>query len=179
MLVTKILCPTDLSIHSSVGIAYGISLARENQAELVVLYVTSFPIHLFACPEEFDAVLRTERVRRFTVERWMHEIGGKVGNFVRARFGSELQGLSWRPKVGVGKVAREIVSAAFQEEADMIVMAKRHLKFVPRILSRSISEAVRQKAPCPVFSVCPPKILRPWQGTRLPSSRRVLQGSEA
>lgn len=178
-MIRKILCPTDFSGNSKVGIAYAISLARENRAELVLFHVTSFPYRLLTSPCEVDALVGRNCVPRFTVDQLFREAALKVSHYIHARFGNETCGLKWKPKIGLGKIAKEIVSAACQEEADLIVMAKRKRGRVGRILSRSISEAVSRRAPCPVLSVCPPKILRPWQGTRLPSSRRVLQGSEA
>ena len=35
-MIQKILCPTDLTLNSLAGIVYGLTLARENRAQLIV-----------------------------------------------------------------------------------------------------------------------------------------------
>lgn len=42
-MIRKILCPTDFSSHSRVGVASAISLAQAGQTELVLFHATSFP----------------------------------------------------------------------------------------------------------------------------------------
>ncbi len=179
MIIEKIRCPTDLSGNSKVGIAYAISLARENRAELVLFHVTSFPYRLLTSPCEVDALLGRNCVPGFTVDQLFREATLKVSHYIHARFGNETCGLKWKPKIGLGKIANEIVTAACQEEADLIVMAKRKQGRVGRLLSHSISEAVSGRAPCPVLSVCPPQIVRPWRGWQMPLVGGVLRGSEA
>ena len=179
MVIQKIFCPTDLSGNSKVGIAYAISVARENRAELVLFHVTSFPYRLLTSPCEVDALLGRNAVPRFTVDQLFREAALKVSHYIHARFGNETCGLKWKPKIGLGKIANEIVTAACQEEADLIVMAKRKRGRVGRLLSRSISEAVSRRAPCPVLSVCPPQIVRHWRGRQVSLVGGILQDSEA
>jgi nucleotide-binding universal stress UspA family protein len=179
MKMQKILCPTDLANHSKAGVAYAISLARENQAEIVIFYVTSIPVYELAYSCEPNPFLGGSSVPRFTVDQLLRDAASKVSHFVHGNFGNEINGLKWRPKIGLGKIANEIVTAACQEEADLIVMAKRKRGLVGRLLSRSISEAVSREAPCPVLSVCPPQIVRPWRGRQIPLVGKVLRGSEA
>ena len=179
MLIRKILCPTDLSVTSRAGVAYAISLARENRAELILFHVTSFPSHLRAYPCELDPLLVRDYILRFTADQLFREAALKVSHYIHANFDNEINGLKWRPKIGLGKIANEIVTAACQEEAHLIVMAKRKRGRVGRILFRSISEAVSRRAPCPVLSVCPPQIVRPWRGRQVPLVGGVLQDSEA
>ena len=178
-MIRKILCPTDLSANSKAGVAYALSLARENRAELVVFYATSIPVYELAYSFEPNPFLGGNSVPRFTVDQLLREAASKVNHFFHAHFGHEISGLSWRPKIGLGNVTKEIVSAAIQEEVDLIVVAKRKRGLVGRLLSRSISEAVSREAPCPVLSVCPPQIVRPWRGRQIPLVGKVLRGSEA
>jgi nucleotide-binding universal stress UspA family protein len=178
-MIRKILCPTDLSANSKAGVAYAISLARENQAELVVFYATIIPVYELAYSCEPNPFLRGNCVPRFTVDQLLRDATSKVSHFFHANFGDEIARIQWKPKAGLGKVAREIVTAACQEEADLIVMAKKKKRPLSRLLSRSISEAVSREAPCPVLSVCPPQIVRPWRGRQMPLVGGVLRGSEA
>jgi nucleotide-binding universal stress UspA family protein len=102
-----------------------------------------------------------------------------VRHFIHANFGDDVTRVQCKLKIGLGKVAKEIVTAACQEEADLIVMAKKKKRPLSRLLSRSISEAVGRQAPCPVLSVSPPQIQRLWRGWRAPLIGGVVQGSEA
>ena len=43
-MIQKILCPTDLTVNSMESIVYGLSLAKENRAQLIVFHSTSFPL---------------------------------------------------------------------------------------------------------------------------------------
>ena len=42
-MIQKILCPSDLTLNSLAGVAYGLTLAKENRAQLIVFHATSFP----------------------------------------------------------------------------------------------------------------------------------------
>jgi len=179
MTIRKILCPSDLSYNSKAGVAYAISLARENRAELVVFYATSIPVYELAHSWEPNPFIGENYVPKFTVDQLLRDAASKVSHFVHGNFGDEINGLKWRPEIGLGNVSKEIVSAAVQEEVDLIVMAKRKRGLVGRLLSRSISEAVSRESPCPVLSVCPPQIVRPWRGWQVPLVGGVLRGSEA
>ena len=178
-MIRKILCPTDLSANSKVGIAYAISAAREREAELVIFHATSFPVEPLVHDYEVNLFLERNLIPKFTVDQVLRQATSKLGYFVQGNFGNKVSGLKWKLAVGLGKVAKEIVTAACQEEADLIVMARRKRGMLGRLLSRSISEAVSREAPCPVLSICPPQIVRSWRGRRVPLIGGVMQGSEA
>ena len=175
LMIGKILCPTDFSENSKRGVAYAISLAREHQAELILFYVTSFPIHRFAYPCELDPFVVQSHVSRFTVDDLFREESCRVGHFIDVHFGQEIRGLKWKTKIGLGKIADEIVCAAIEEEVDLVVMARRKRSSLARLLFRSTSEAVSHEAPCPVLSMCSSQILGPTRGRQLPLARGVLQ----
>jgi len=169
--IGKILVPIDLSENSETGVACAISLARENSAEMIFLYVTSFPFYLLSLSCEGDLLLDRDDLEKFNVQQMLKEARYRVSGFLKKHFDDSLAGLRHSTEVSVGKVAEEIVFEAVRKEADLIVMAKRYRRFPGRIFSRSVSEAVSLQAPCPIFSVCPPKLVRPvWEGWRVPLS---------
>jgi len=178
-MIRKILCPSDLSNNSKAGISYAISLARENHAELVVFHAASIPFYELTCSCEVEAILYANGIPRFTVDQLFREAESKVRHFLNSHFSREIGEIRWRPKAALGEVAKEIVTAACQEEADLIVMAKKKKRPLSRLLSRSVSEAVSRHAYCPVVSVSPPQIQRLWRGWRVPLIGGVMQGSEA
>jgi nucleotide-binding universal stress UspA family protein len=176
MLIKKILCPIDLSEHAKTGMAYAVSLAREHKAELVFFHVARFPSWELDYPCEPELVFQQRMVPRFKVDDLFQTAAGRVRNLVQASFGAEVCGLSWKATVNLGNIAREIVAEAVGQKADLIVMAKRKRGIVVRLFVRSISEAVSERAPCPVLSLCPPRVLRSSSGSGLLA---VLRGSEA
>jgi nucleotide-binding universal stress UspA family protein len=157
MLIKKILCPTDRSENAKTGMAYALSLGREHRAELVFLNVIQFPWRKMApCPG--DAVAVEEWRSQLAVEHLLKVAASELEIFVQTHFRANIPGVSWTIRTTIGKVSREIVLAAVEEETDCIVMAKRQRGILFRTFARSISDVVTANAPCPVLSLCPPQI---------------------
>lgn len=116
---------------------------------------------------------------RWTVDSSINEAALDLNRFLERHL-EEIRRLpKVRKRVVLGKVVEKIVEVGLREEADLIVMAKRRRDMLSRILSRSISEAVSRKAPCPVLSLCPPQVQFPWRGRRVPFIDEALAGSGA
>jgi nucleotide-binding universal stress UspA family protein len=158
MLIKKILCPIDRSDDAIVGTAYAISLAREHKAELVIFHVTQFPWREMTRYCQPERPLGVEWRSQLTVEHILGLAASRTENFVQKNLAANLLGVSWTIRTSIGNVAREIVAAAVQEEADCIVMAKRKRGILFRYCFPSVSEIVSARAPCPVLSLCPPQI---------------------
>ncbi|MGH7927300.1 MAG: universal stress protein [Candidatus Binatia bacterium] len=174
MRIERILCPTDLSLNSASGITYAHDLAQKYRAELVVLHVTTFPPVPLAALYPIDA-LPLER-RGYTppsVDQILLRARKRLDAFMKSLLNSHYQ-----TRVTLGKPAEEILTAAVAERMDLIVMAKRHMGVVRRFISPSISERVSRRAPCPVLSVCPPKIQRPTAAQSRPAVHGVFLGAE-
>src|SRR5262245_7671021 len=159
MFIKKILCPIDRSSDAKIIMSYTISLAQEHKAELIFFHVTHFPSmdHVYPCDP--NPYFVANLAQRFTIEELVKRARFALSQFVRANFGSDVRGLSWKIGIGIGKIPREIVAAAVDEEADLIVMTKREQNFFFRLFTRSISNAVSEQAPCPVLSLCPPRVI--------------------
>ena len=175
MRIQKILCPTDLSANSATGIAYAHGLSQEYRAALVVLHVTSFPPVPIAALCELDALPFQKRIfLPPSVDQLLSRSSARLDAFIRSMAIDDCQ-----TRVAFGKAASEIIVSAINERADLIVMAKRHLGVLRRLLSPSISEQVSRKAPCPVLSICPPKLQRPIAAKPRPGVTGLLAGVEA
>lgn len=177
MIVKKILVPTDLSVNSKAGAAYALTLAHQYRAELILLHVSSFSLYQFAASWETEAIYGQPAIQ-LILDDQLRQARRDLRCFVQGHFSDGIGDLKCTLKVGCGNISNEIVSAAWQEEVDLIVMAKRDRGPLGRLLSRSVSEAVSRQAPCPVLSICPPQIVWPWRGGRVPMAR-TLQTFEA
>jgi len=152
-MIQSILCPTDLTADSKEGISYAFTLAERNSAQLILLHVTSFPL-LWQYPCELDARDRWQQlVFQFNMDRVLAEGQRKVRKFVRERFKAESNSVGWTPRIAVGSVAEEIVTAALQEEADLIIMDRRQRPWLARLLTTGVLERVSRNAPCPVLLI--------------------------
>jgi nucleotide-binding universal stress UspA family protein len=169
----KILSPTDLSENSRTGLRFALSLAARERVELLVLHVArNFP--LWSIPDEPG--LMDVRCIRWELDRIASEASLDLSRFLEGQKKDFLRDCSIRKKVVLGAVAERIVEVACKEEIDLIVMSPRPHKALRRFFSRSITDRVTREAPCPVLTVCPPRIAPRPGGERLPVFG-LLQGA--
>jgi nucleotide-binding universal stress UspA family protein len=138
--IHTILHPTDFSDHSAVAFRMACALARDYDARLVVLHVTGLPAIAFVegvvppQPEDYFAAAEAElrRVRppdaRIRVEHRLKE----------------------------GDPVTEILEAAREAGADLIVMGTHGRTGLGRFLMGSVAEHVVRHATCPVVTVRTP-----------------------
>jgi hypothetical protein len=69
------------------------------------------------------------------------------------------------------------VRASFQEEVDLIVMARCKRATLARIFTNSVADSVSRAAPCPVLSIDMAQFVRRSGGQRLPLMRDLFQDS--
>lgn len=138
--IRTILCPTDYSDRAAPALEVATALARDYSAELVILHVVPPPVQgvdggqLVELPTGWEehARARLEAVR-------------PTGADVRVT-----------RRLVVGSDAAEIVRAATEAKADLIVMGTHGRTGLSRLLAGSVAEAVMRAAPCPVLTVRAP-----------------------
>jgi nucleotide-binding universal stress UspA family protein len=174
-MIRRILCPTDLTKNSRSSIAYALQLAKENGAQLIVFHATSFP-SLTQYPGDLEPYFQWEQLAsKFKMEQIFIDAERRVRNFVATRFGTESNGVVWKPRVALGKVAEEIVAAALQEEVDLVVMTGCKRGMLARVFTRSISEVVSKSSPCPVLLIDATQPIRSIRGRRAPVLHEIVQ----
>jgi len=177
-MIRKILCPTDYSSHSKAGIAYAISLAQENSAELLFLHVSSITAYqIYQATLFYQEDLKRNRVPEFSIGKLLAQKTSQLNQFVRHNFGGQMRQLRWHADVSLGKVSSEIVRVAAQEDVDLIIVAKGKRRTMFRFLARSISESISRKVRCPVVCISPPSEASPWRGRAWPVFSNVSQVS--
>jgi nucleotide-binding universal stress UspA family protein len=142
--VKQILCPVDLSEFSGRALRHALALSRWYGASLVALGVrptvlqpTPWMEYPMAMPLEAPA--DRERAARAVLE-FVTDIAGTTPVQVIVRDGS---------------VPHEIIRAATELPADLIVMGTHGLSGFERFMLGSVTEKVLRKAPCPVLTVPP------------------------
>jgi universal stress protein A len=169
--IRKILVPTDFSDVSALAIAYGLSLAKQHDAEVGVLHVMPSK----EMKQDFSPGYATEGLMEpgaVTVARRAPDMDsmleGKhriIHDFVQQKIGSELlHGIKTTALVRFGSPVKEIIAAAKEEQADLIVMNRESgLSF-----RGHFTDKVAKQAPCPVLSMQAAATVRTEQNERVP-----------
>ena len=140
----RILCPTDFSEAAGPAERQAVALAKVLGAELVLLHVASeAPL--------WRETLGTAEVRKVfeSQHKWVSDALAERAVALQA------EGLSARSLVKVGVPWEEIVQAAADERADLIVMGTLGRTGLDRLLLGSVADRVVRRAPCPVLTVRP------------------------
>ena len=177
-MIRKILCPVDFSSESKAGVAYAISLAQQNHAELVFLHVAAIPVGEFhQMAVLFQENFKSNQAPGSLVDKLFAQMKSRLNNFIGHNFDGQLSQLRWRVEVSLGKVASEVVQIAASQDFDLIVVTKKHRGFVSRLLSFSISESLIRIAHCPVVCISDASKASPWRGRPLQVLERAHQYS--
>jgi universal stress protein A len=140
--IHKIICPTDFSEPSSKGLEAAIEMAERFSAELIVVHAIT-PMTTAAEHSLPSAFKDLEEKARKALEKI---IGEKVPGTLRSRI-----------RLVYGRPADEIVQAAEDEGADMIVIATHGQTGWARFFFGSVAEKVVRLAECPVLTVRRPR----------------------
>jgi nucleotide-binding universal stress UspA family protein len=180
--IKKILAPTDLMESSLAGIKYGISLARDHDAEVVVVHVADDTLMPRIGMTPYQAEMLTRRRWAVVGEGILSLIEEErrkkdllLDDFLTRHIEPEvLRSAKLKRVTRLGEVVAEIVSVAAGEECDLIVMASRGRGWLGRMVFGSLSEKVARRAPCPVLTIQPSALVRE-DGRRVPVSSLVLK----
>ncbi len=149
--ISRILAPTDLSVHSQRGVQYALELAAAVHAQVIILHVAPFE-------EEFPYPLGIGEVSSAYVpgpsfDEYVHARRQALERFAKEHFATLMRGLEVSLEVEVGDAAQAIVDKAEATGADLIVMATHGRTGLGHILIGSITEQVLRHARCPVLSL--------------------------
>ena len=135
----RILCATDLSEVSHQAIAYGINLAREFDARLLVCHC----IHLSAPSVYGEAYLAPEEQLHRNMD------------FARKRIAELMEGreVDWESLVTVGSAAQEITREAREKAVDIVLAATQGRRVLKRMLLGSVTERLMRTLPCPLLVI--------------------------
>ncbi|MGO9450974.1 MAG: universal stress protein [Candidatus Binataceae bacterium] len=138
----KILCPVDLDENATAAINLAGQIARENEAEVVVLHVVPVTI----APEEAPQYAGLYKPKADAAEEEIAALTRKHLRDIRSEVRAE-----------IGHPAEVIVRVAKSLPADMIVMTT-HRRGLSRFLLGSIAERVMREVQCPVMTAKNPRL---------------------
>ena len=138
----KILAPVDFSPASRNGLKHAVRFAEEFGAELTLLYVSEpSPTATFAA---IPGAIAPPPIDFASAEKQLRGVATGVGN-------ESVADIRWNIRVGVP--AHEIVEAAKESDADLIVIATHGYTGWKHFCIGSTAERVVRAAPCPVLVV--------------------------
>ncbi|MCX7045031.1 MAG: universal stress protein [Candidatus Sumerlaeota bacterium] len=137
-MLNRILLAYDGSQPAERAFEFALELAQAFHAPLIVLSV--------ARPSEPPTMVETEAILEAATEHFEKD-------FERLRSHARETGVVFEARVVVGHPADQIIHAASQEKADMIVMGHRGKSLIQRWLLGSISKRVVSYAHCTVTIV--------------------------
>ena len=140
--ISKILFPTDFSSSSDYGLHYATSLARDNQASLLIVHVEEPPA-MYGGGEMYYGVPEPDTAALTTMLEQVKPDDPQVRH---------------EHRLIVGNPADKIVAVAKEEQADLIVMGTYGRTGLVRLLFGSVAEAVVRRAPCPVLTFKAPEL---------------------
>mgnify|MGYP002623203056 CR=1 FL=1 len=139
--IRKVLYATDFSEDTNQALEMATSLARDNNAELLIVHVFDPPDPIASMPAH-SAVPDVSRAEEEHALQRIEPPDPQV---------------KFRHHLLDGAPADAIVQFAEAEEADMIVMSTHGRSGLSRLVMGSVAESVLRHAPCPVITVKAPK----------------------
>jgi nucleotide-binding universal stress UspA family protein len=130
--IKQILVPFDWGEQSTRAFRFAASLAREHDADLIVLYAVPLPAVMYGPPPESYE------------QHLLEELGRMKPNEPKTHMHCLLV---------EGDPATAVVQAAKESRCDLIVMGTHGRTGLHRLLMGSVAEEVMRKAPCPVCAV--------------------------
>jgi len=139
MNINKILFSTDFSHASDAALPLATSLARDHDAQLLIVHVQE-PAPAYGGGEMYYGI----------PEPTSHQLAEMLHKIVPAD-----PSVRFEHHLIVGAPPRALVEFAKEQDVDLIVMGTHGRKSIPRMLMGSVAESVVRRAPCPVLTLRP------------------------
>ena len=140
--IARILAPVDLSECSRASLLVASERARREAAELLVMHVSTLPAGALALMEWEPSEEERQAHRNFTSQQF--------ADFMAS---VDLEGLDYDEVIRFGAPDREIVQAARDRDADLIVMGTHGRRGFERLFLGSTATKVLRRIPCPVLTI--------------------------
>ena len=145
-MIKKILVPIDFSNYSKKALHYTVSFAQQFNSEIDLVYVIEPIIYPADLSMGQLVIPQTNLDFQEKAEEELKELAqSEIGDL-----------LNYNIFVRTGKPFMEIIEAAKEIDADLIIIATHGHTGVEHLLFGSTSEKVVRKAPCPVLTLREP-----------------------
>ncbi len=139
----NILCATDFSDFSNHTVNYGVALAKEFEARLIICHVIDLSSVAIYGEFQLDPVGQQNRIME-DANVQLEELTGD-------------QPVTWEPLITVGKPADEISRAVEEKDIDLVITATRGRSGFKRLILGSVTERLMRTLTCPLLVVRSPE----------------------
>ena len=139
----NILCATDFSDFSNHTVKYGVALAKEFEARLIVCHVIDLSSVAIYGEFQLDPIGQQNRIIE-DADAQLKELTGD-------------QPVEWEPLITVGKPADEIFRAVEEKDIDLVITATRGRSGLKRLILGSVTERLMLTLPCPLLVLRSPE----------------------
>jgi nucleotide-binding universal stress UspA family protein len=139
----NILCATDFSDFSNHTVGYGVALAKEFDARLVICHVIDLSSVAIYGEFQLDPIGQQNRI----IEDATAQLEELTGD----------QPVVWEPLITVGKPADEISRAVEEKGIDLVITATRGRSGFKRLILGSVTERLMRTLTCPLLVVRSPE----------------------
>jgi len=148
MQIKTILFPTDFSYGAHAAMDFAVSLAKNYNSQLILLHVIqNIVIADWDASSSFQVADMMKDIHKSAMremDRWCAEVSSKINDM--------------KKMIVAGVPFVEIIKAARNQNADMIVIGTHGRMGVSHVLLGSTAEKVARKASCPVLTVRIPSV---------------------
>ena len=148
----NILCATDFSDFSNHTVNFGVALAKEFEARLIICHVIDLSSVAIYGEFQLDPVGQQNRIME-DASKQLEELTGD-------------QPVAWEPLITVGKPADEISRAVEEKGIDLVITATRGRSGFKRLILGSVTERLMRILTCPLLVVRSPDGVVPCPGER-------------
>ena len=138
-----ILCATDFSDFSNHTVGYGVALAKEFGARLIICHVIDLSSVAIYGEFQLDPVGQQNRIM-------------EDANVQLEALACD-QPVTWEPMISVGKPADEISRAVEEQNIDLVITATRGRSGFKRLILGSVTERLMRTLTCPLLVVRSPE----------------------
>ena len=141
--IKTIFCTTDISDFSNHSISWGMALAKEFRAKLLVCHVIDFP----AAVTYGDGPIFFMDQQNQAMDNAHQQIKQLIGD----------QQIQWEPLITIGHAGDEITRLAEEKGADLVISATHGRSGLKRLILGSVTERLMRTLHCPLMIVRGPK----------------------
>ena len=142
--IKNILCAADFSESSAIVAEYAATVAQATGASITCVYVA---------PSLAEYV--GFNVPQAALDSFVGDVVSSAGQTMDAFVAEHFAGLPAKGLVLAGYPAEEILAAAEEQQADLIVMGTHGRRGIDRIVFGSVAEKVVKSSPLPVLTIHP------------------------
>lgn len=140
----KILVATDFSEHAQIALRYGVEMAKQFSAEILICHVIPYPDLISQLPPTSEAYIPSN----------LHEMHVRTAEEQGQKLIAEhCQGVKASFLFRSGSPFVEIIHLAKDDNIDLLIIGTHGRGAVAHMLLGSVAERVVRKAPCPVLTI--------------------------